>query len=705
METLRRMLNPRGVAIVGASRDPTKRGYQAVVRLIEDRFEGEIYPVNPQAGEVAGLTTYPTVLDIPGRVDLALIVTPAERVPGVIRRCGVKGIPGAVVVAAGFRETGERGRELEEELVAVAREAGVRLIGPNTSGVFNLPARLNLAGIPDVPRGPIGLLSQSGNVTLGLLTEARLHSSLGFSSYVGVGNEADVQFHEYLAYLREDPHTAVVIIYAEGFRNGRAFLQEARQTVPETPVVIHKAGRSEAGRRAAGSHTGALATDPGVTDLLLRQAGVVSIRRSDQLFAAAEVLALQPPLRGSRVAVLADGGGHATMAADALAEYGIELTTLTDATRRRLAELLPPAASVRNPVDVAGGADRDPALFAPVLEAIFADPHVDGVLLVGLFGGYAMRFATQHAPAEEATAEAVTSLAAHSGKALVVQSAYAGHKPPVYQTLYRGGVPVHESIDVAARCISVLAERGNYLRTASTRSSFVVGSPAARSRLAGEHGLLPEHRARELLEGYGAPVAPWRLARSPEDAAAAAEEWGRRVALKVVSADVAHKSDVGGVMLNLTADEALAGYEAVLRRVTAALPGARIEGVLVSPMAERGVEMIVGMVRDPTFGPVAMTGLGGVLVELLGEVSFRALPPTELEIGEMLDELSATRMLGGFRGSEAVNRKALVELILTVSTIAQAEPSISAIDLNPVILTPDSATIVDARVIVGNDLR
>jgi len=385
---LEKILNATSVAIVGASKSETKRGFQAIRTLLNEKFEGRIYPVNPKENNILGFKCYPKVSDIPDPVDIALITTPAKTIPSVLKDCGNKGVHGAVIIAGGFGETGAEGKALEAKMVAVAREQNIRLIGPNTSGMISLKQNLNLVGLRDVPRGDIALLTQSGNMALTLITEAKLKSLKGFSYYVGVGNEADIKFHEYLEFFRQDPDTRAILMYVEGMRQGREFLQQVYKTTIDKPIVLLKSGRSSTGRQSAGSHTGALAGMSEVAKTAFKRAGIILIENPDELFPAAETLSSLPPIKNNRIAILADGGGHATIAADILTDLGLEIPELTAKTKERLKKILPFGASVRNPVDVAGGTDSDPTVFADCANIILKDSNVGGLLIVGLFGGY-----------------------------------------------------------------------------------------------------------------------------------------------------------------------------------------------------------------------------------------------------------------------------------------------------------------------------
>ena len=696
------LLNPRSVAIIGASADPLKRGLQTIRRLQLDGFPHPIYPVNPKLTEVLGLTAYPNVEAIDGEVDLALLVTPAPGIPDALRGCGRKGVGAAVIVAVGFGESGEEGRALEREVTDIAAEYDIALVGPNTNGLFHLGNKLNLVGVSDVPQGGIGLIAQSGNVGISLFAEAGHHGALGFSSYVGIGNEAGVRFHQVLERFAHDPTTDTALVYAEGFRDGRSFLATTQRVAADLPVVVYKAGRSEAGQRSAVSHTGAVAGSPQVARSLLRQAGAIVVERSDELLATCEALTQQPPMAGGGVAVLADGGGHATMAVDALSEHGLELASLTHDTHDRLEQLLPAAASHVNPVDLAGASDRDPSVFHSCLEILLDDPDVGAVLCVGLFGGYAVRFSDDLADAEVRTAEAMAATAHNRAKPLVMQSVYASARPQPLELLRKAGVPVHDSVERATACLDALRTRGRWQADADQHPTLDL--PRWNVDVSGSAGpvrTLTEPEGRALLADAGFDLDPVEVVTDADAAADAVERLGP-AACKVVSSTITHKSDIGGVLLDVTgADSGRAAFQLIHERVVAADPDATVDGVLVAPMAAPGLELFVGATVDPSFGPLVTVGAGGVHVEALPDVAFRAAPISANACHEMLDELTIAPLLLGVRGERAIDRDALVTLLQRVSDLMIAHPEIRELDLNPTIARPDGLTIVDVRVVVA----
>lgn len=721
MNALHPVFYPRSIAIVGASRDPTKRGFRSIQKLIEDGFVGEIYPVNPREAEILGRVAYPTLAAIPGPVDLALVCTPAKTLPDVIAQCGAKGVKGAVVLAGGFAEAGAEGRALQERMVTEAQRYGVRIVGPNTSGIFNTHARSNIVGFSHLKPGGIALLSQSGNMALSLVTEAQANGQLGLSTYIGIGNESDVRFHEYLEFLRDDRNTSVVVAYVEGMKDGPRFLETLRRVTREKPVVIYKSGRTSAGRSSAQSHTGALAGDYAVSEGVLRQSGAILARKSDEILSLAEALSLLPPMASRRVAVLADGGGHATIAADALTEQGMELAPLAESSREALRTLLPPSAAIANPVDVAGGTDSNPAVFADCARILLSDSSVDALLITGLFGGYGVRFAHSLTDIELDTSRRIAALCKESGKPILVHSLYgslyADLRPKPLALIRDLGIPVYDSLELAVRCVQALAEFGDARRRPPPPRDRTVArglrfeGVLARCRSEARAVVL-EHEARDALAEAGVGMRAPVIVATGADAAVTAFKQLREVpvAMKIVSRDIIHKTDAGGVKLNVTDESAVRrGFAEIVdngRRYTREHGGKEpdIAGVLLTPMAEKGgVEVIIGVVRDPTYGPVLMFGLGGVLVEVLKDVVFRSLPLTEADAKSMLAEIRAAKILDGVRGAAPTDKTALVRLMLSISDLCTAFPEIVELDLNPVLAYPEGMAILDARILLDID--
>jgi acetyl coenzyme A synthetase (ADP forming)-like protein len=707
---LDKVLNAKSVAIIGASKNKTKRGFQAIKTLIADGFEGAIYPVNPKEDKILGLRCYKDITEIEAPVDLALITTPARTIPGIIKKCGEKNVAGAVIIAGGFRELGEKGKALEQETVAAAKETGVRLIGPNTSGMINLKTNMNLVGIQNVPKGNIALLCQSGNMALTLITEATIRKHEGFTYYVGVGNESDIKFHEYLEFLRNDPDTKSILMYVEGMSEGRKFLQEAYQTSIEKPIILLKSGRSAAGKKSAGSHTGSLAGMSEVAKRAFERAGIIVIENSDELFPVAETLSSQPSIKNNSLAVLADGGGHATIAADLLTDYGIDLPELSDKTKEKLREILPEAASVVNPVDVAGGTDSDPSLFADCAKILLKDSNVGGLLVVGLFGGYGLRFEQSLAIGEEAAAHRFGAMVKKRKKPIFVHSLYSAHESHALDLLRHYDIPVHSSLDISCKCVASLCKYGNYLKSYHAKTNFVFNWRAKakkegvqiieNARKEGRHILL-EHEGKSLIKLHGAPTSVGHVAKTEDEAWQIASEIKEKVVLKIVSPDILHKSDAGGVKLNLSSESKIReGYKQIINSAEAFNPEADIRGVLVAPMAQKGLEIIIGTKIDEQFGPVIMYGLGGIMVEIMKDVTFWVLPVSPNSCKKMLKDTHSSILLDGVRGQKGYDKKSLRKLIFMCSELIESYPEIEEMDLNPVLLFEEGLNVVDARIIL-----
>ncbi len=708
--SLDKILNAESVAIVGASKTVTKRGFQSIRTLLDEKYEGAVYPVNPKEKRILGMKCYPQVSAIEDPVDVALITTPAKTIPSILEDCGKKGVSGAVIIAGGFGEMGAQGRILEENMVATARKNNIRLLGPNTNGMMNLKSNLNLVGLRDAPKGEIALLTQSGNMALTLITEASVKSQKGFTYYVGVGNEADIKFHEYLEFFDQDADTKAILIYVEGMREGRAFLQQAYKTTLKKPVILLKSGRSATGKKSAGSHTGALAGISEVARGAFERAGITVIENSDELFPAAETLSSLPPIKNNNIAILADGGGHATIAADILTDLGVNMPELDKKTKEGLRKILPAAASLRNPVDVAGGTDADPSLFADCAEIILKDRNIGGLLVVGLFGGYGIRFAEKLALMEEDGAHRMGKIVRKRIKPIILHSLYTSEKTHALHLLRYYNIPVYDSLDVACKCAGVLAQYGRYLKQYHSKAGFILhhkpktkpeGKEIIRKAYDEGRNCLLEHEAKALFRAHDAPIAADYLALNADEAVAFAQKSDSAIVLKIVSQDILHKSDAKGVRINLkTEDEIRTAYDDIIENVKKYDSNADIRGVLAAPMAESGTEVIIGTKIDDQFGPVIMFGIGGILVEIMKDVVFRVLPISPAAASKMVKEIKAYPLLSGARGQAPLDQKALRKLLLLCSDLVDSYPEIKEMDLNPVIVYEKGISIVDARIIL-----
>lgn len=712
--TLEPIFEPRSIAVVGASANATKRGHQILRALGESGYAGRVHAVNPAGGRLLGHTVYRSVEEMPEAADLAVICTPAATAPDLVRACGERGIAGAVVLAVGFGESGPDGARLEARLRDAAGEGGVRVVGPNTSGLLNLPRGVNLIGARGVRPGGIALLVQSGNIALDLMTQVTEQTGMGISICAGLGNEVDVGFGEVLEYLGGHDETQVVIAHIEGCRDSRALLAAASVVTRRKPVVVIKSGRTAAGAHAALSHTGAVAGPYERLRAGFAQAGVVEVRRTDELLHVAATLGSQPPgPPWTGVTVLSDGGGQSTLVVDTLQEMGVPLAALARETSTELRHLLGPAAAVRTPVDVAGAADSDPGVFARALEVLAADPAVGVVLLVGLFGGYGIRFSETLAEVE---AEAARSMAARMGalgKGLVVHSQYAWHTSATLDAFREAQVPVIGSLEVACRAAAELQRRG--ARLSAPRPPWCldggeIASPhriITTSRREGR-GTLTEAESRALLEEAGLAFPQMEVVRSADEAAAATARAGALVAIKLLSRHITHKSDAGGVILNVAdADAARTAFANIAANASSY---ARAQGLppeeraaTVSPMLSAPVaELLVGAYRDPQLGPVLTVGAGGVWVEVLRDVAHRVLPVDADELASAIGELKVSALLAGARGGATTQLRPIVKAAAAVAKCVMQWPDVAEVEVNPLFVYPDRAVPVDARVVLGN---
>ena len=693
------ILKPRTVAVIGASRSPTHIGHQITANLVRYGFTGSVYPVNPSAKAVCSIRSYPDIGSVPDSVDLAVIVVPKHLVLGIAGECADAGVRGLVVITAGFREMGVEGAARERELAELVRSRGMRMVGPNCLGVINAdPAfSLNATFGPVMPPfGPAALMSQSGAMGVNILDYAREYQ-IGLAQFVSVGNKADVSSNDLLLQWEHDPAVSTILMYVETFGNPRRFLETASRITKRKPIIALKAGRSVSGARAASSHTGALAASNAAVDALLAQAGVLRATSVEELFDMAMAFGATTRPRSRRTAVLTNAGGPGILAADALEANGLTVAELHPATVAAMQPLFPEEASIRNPVDMIASAQ--PANYRQALEILLADPGIDCAVAV---------FVPPFGVRQKAVAESiVTAVRNQPGKTVVAVLMGRVGLSEGRADLHAVGIPAFIFPESAARALAALCRYQEWLGRPATpivplpvdrdRAAAVI----ARTRVAGR-AHLEQSEALELFESYGIPTAPARIARSAAEAASVASELGFPVVMKVVSPDIDHKSDVGGVTLGIDdADAARATYDAMMREVGRRAPNARLDGVLVQRMIRGGLETIVGVSRDRLFGPLVMFGLGGIYVEALRDVVFRVAPIGSLDAHDMLDGIRGAAILAGMRGRASVDREALVDVLRRVSQLASDFPEIEELDLNPLLAFERAIVAIDARVRLG----
>jgi acetyltransferase len=689
-EDLSAFFEPQTVAVVGASRDPTKVGGSVVANLRAAGFEGRIWPVNPRGDVVQGLPATASLLAIDGPIDLAVIAVPAPAVLPALKECVARGVRGAVVISAGFREAGEAGQAREAELRAWLGTQSIRVLGPNCLGWIRPSRRLNAtfaAGMPAA--GGIAFLSHSGALATAILDWARARR-LGFSFFASLGNQADLTESDVLEAAATDTETRVIVAYLEGLADGRRFFETLRATTARKPVVLLKAGRSPEGARAVSSHTGALAGSDAAFDAAARQGGAVRAQSVEELFDLARCLASQPLPRGRRLLVVTNGGGLGVIATDAARDAGLEVARLDAAVEARLRRVLPATASTGNPVDLVG--DADAARYANALHAIGPDAGIDAALVI-----MTVQAATDAVGVARAILGATRGWARPAVAALVGGDRVA----PGARVLEEAGLPCYpfpEPAVMALAGMALLAERAREGAAAPTPSGSPPGARAALERLRStRRPQLGLGDLTPLLGAYGIPVLVPRLAASPEAAGTIAAELGCPVALKIASPDISHKTDVGGVALGLRPAEVTPAAAAMLARVRARRPDASIEGFLVQPMAPPGKELLLGAVRDAQFGPVVMVGFGGIYVEVLRDTATRLAPVSPAEALRMLDELKMAALLRGVRGEPPVDLPALAETISRFGQLTVDCPQLAEVELNPLVASSTGVVAVDAR--------
>jgi acetyltransferase len=692
-------LRPRSIAVVGASRRRDSIGGAILHNLLSQPFQGPVYPVNSQAAHVQSVPAYPTVEAIPGPVDLAVIVVPASQVLDVVESCGKKGVKALVVISAGFREVGGEGLKRETALREAARRHGMRLVGPNCLGVLNTDpgVMLNATFAPvQPPPGRIAFSSQSGALGLAILDYARA-LNLGISHFVSVGNKADVSGNDLLEHWEKDPGTDVILLYLESFGNPGKFTQIARRVSRTKPIVAVKSGRTPSGSRAASSHTGALAGSDAAVEALFHQSGVIRTDTIEELFDTALLLGSQPVPTGPRVGILTNAGGPGIMAADACESAGLKLPSLEQKTVKGLRAFLPPEASTRNPVDMIASAGAES--FESALRLLVQDKNLDAIIVI---------FVPPLTTGAQEVARAI--LAGASGSRKPVLSCFMGSHgvPESLRSLNEGHIPSFAFPEAAARTLARVVRYGVWRSSPPGKAPSPSGidRPRARSVLAraGAGEWLAVPLLHDLLSAYGIRTNPIRIAANRGEAAATAKSVGYPAVLKLRSPDVVHKSDVDGVRLGIRSEEEAArAFDEIAMALKGADPKARFEGVTVERMVQGGVEMIVGVTRDPSFGPIVLFGLGGVSVELLGDVSLRLAPLTDRDVDEMVREIRGYRLLEGYRGSPPVNVEGVKDILVRVSLLAVENPEVAELDLNPVLAFPGDrpAIALDARLKLG----
>jgi acetyl coenzyme A synthetase (ADP forming)-like protein len=690
---LERLFSPRSIAVIGASKTAGKVGHYIVSNLVQGGFAGPIVLVNQAGGELCGLPLYPQLADYPDPVDLVVIAVPAAMTPAAARDAVRKKAQAIVVVASGFRESGPLGKAIEDELLEICHKGGVRLLGPNCLGVINTAINLNASFSMRIPQaGQLAIFSQSGALCTAMMDIAG-ERELGVSKVVSIGNKADISEVDILATLAHDEQTRVIVGYLEGIADGDKFVKAAEEASARKPVVILKAGTTVAGSLAASHHTGVLAGKDTAYGAAFKRAGICRADSFEALFDYATALALQPTPKGDRVLIITNAGGSGTVAADAVERSGMRVTTLSDGMTEQLRQLLPAAAAINNPIDISAAAE--PQHYASAIDLAVADPDIDAILIV---------LAPQYMMEPAATVRAILS---HLDETTPILASFLGGCGimPSRKELAAAGLPFYESPERAAGALKAMYEYGVWKHRPARH---VVRFPVNRRRVERiiarrqrtDRLRLGEVKSKDILRAYGFHIMEGRLTTSTEEAVEIARLIGFPVALKIISPSIIHKSDLGGVRLNLgSAQEVADAFDLMMLRINKHAPNAIIGGIYVEKMAEKGLEVIIGMTRDPQFGPMLMFGLGGIFVEVMKDVTFHLAPITEDEAIQMLKSTRSYELLQGKRGLKEVDIRAIGVALQRISQLTTDFPQITELDINPLIVgeVGNEPVVVDAR--------
>jgi acetyl coenzyme A synthetase (ADP forming)-like protein len=691
------LFSPKSIAVIGASNRQGSVGRAAFTNILLNEYTGTVYPVNPKEHSISGVRAYPSVVDLPETVDLAVVIVPAPIVSSVVEECGRKGVKGLVIISAGFKEVGPDGAELERQVFSIAQKYSMRMIGPNCLGVINADpsVRLNASFASGMPvEGSIAFASQSGALGEAVLDYAS-GENIGFSKFISMGNKADVNENDILEYLRTDPMTKVILLYLEDIIDGRKFVDTVSRVTEEKPIIAVKAGVSPEGAKAASSHTGALAGSDEAYNAILKQSGVIRVESIIDLFDYARAFAKQPLPRGNRVAIITNGGGPGIMATDASVRYGLQIAQFSDATKNKLRAGLPKEASVNNPIDLVGDAQAD--RYELALGAL-NDDNVDcGLALL-----------TPQAMVDlKKVAATIASTGPKSGKTILASLLGLGDVTPAVGVLESNGVPNYSFPESAVRALAAMSEYKQWIDRPRTQvKHFDVELVQARKIIARakQAGLtnLSQTDAMGVLDAYGLPAIKTEFARTKQQAIDLAKKIGLPVAMKIVSPDVVHKTDIGAVKLDLNSEQDVGeAFDEILKNVKANAPNARVDGVLLQNYVTGGVETIIGIHRDPKFGPLLMFGLGGIYVEAYRDVSFRLAPIRELGAHNMIQQIRGGKILQGFRGQPPRDLEAIAECIERLSQLAMELEDVQELDVNPLLAFEKGCKAVDARVIIG----
>jgi acetyltransferase len=696
------ILSPKSVAVVGATNRPGSVGLAVFRNILSGGFQGVLYPVNPKAKSVQSIKAYPSLTDIPDEIDLAVIIVPSRFVATVIEEAGGKGVKGVIVITAGFKEVGGDGIELENQLKEAAGKYRIPMVGPNCLGVINNneDVRMNASFATKMPKaGNIAFISQSGALCTAVLDYAE-GRNVGFSKFISFGNKADVNEIDLLSYLKDDPDTDVILMYLEDISNGREFLETAREIIWDAgkPMLAIKSGRSAEGARAAASHTGSLAGSDNAYDAIFLQSGILRVEGVNELFDYAVGFSQQPIPKGNRIAIVTNAGGPGIMATDAAIRHNLKIAPLSEETKQKLKEILPPTASVNNPVDVIGDATHE--RYEASVHHVLMDENVDGAIVI--LSPQAMTDILE-------TAQIVPRVTKGIDKPVLCSFMGTVDVSKGTDYLEEHGIPNYLFPEAAVRTMASMVRYGDLLKLKKrqVRTMTVKRTAAAaiiRKKLNGRDSYyMPEKEANEILDCYGFPILKSVLIKEPSQADQAADKIGFPVAMKIVSQDIIHKFDAGGVRLKIkTKEESHKAFEEIIENAKNFNPSAKIDGVIMEEMAKGGVEVILGAVRDPEFGPICMFGLGGTFVEAMKDVTFRLAPMWEISAEIMIRTIKAYRVLKGIRGAPPSDIDSIKDCLLRLSQMLCDHPEIVELDINPLIVYPEGegCVVADSRILL-----
>jgi acetyltransferase len=697
-EILHHILNPESVALIGVSKNPDSFGYPFVEIAQRYGYAGELHIVNPNSDTILGLKCYSGIMEIPGKIDVAMIIVPKKHVSSSVEDCIKKGVKGIVIITAGFAEQNQEGRILQEELVKKAVSNGIRIIGPNTLGYYSAPSNLDLIMSGFIKKGNTALIAQSGNLTQSI-TFPGAQRGLGFSYVIGLGNQADLQFHDFIRYFREDNETKVIAVHIEGLRDGRRFMEEVRKTVQIKPVVVLKSGRTEAGARVASTHTASVAGNDEIYKAAFKQCGAIQVENFTEFISAILAFNTGKTAKGNRMCIISEGGGDCVLTSDACIRKGLTLPGLSETTKNRLLEIINKNGSVENPIDLAGWEH-----VVHATEIVLEDNSIDGIIIVGGFGGN-FHISPNDYLKEEKYVRQMCILVAGTKKPVAIYSYSSYKENKLVDILRENNIPLFMDHHDAVNAMAALVKYEK-IKTGLNGRSFQGEWEEVRKPVITNNGdkakeYIPEPVAKQMLQKYNLQYPEERLAGDLNEADKYAGEIGYPVALKIVSGDIVHKSDAGCVKLGLKSrSEVREAFSTIISNALNFNSYANISGVLVSRMdTEEGVEIIIGGLNDPVFGPVIMFGMGGIFVEIMKDVSFRICPVNEADAEEMIREISGFPLLAGTRGKPVMDLAGIRDALINVSRLLMENPRITEVDLNPVKVHRKGLMVLDARIL------